>query len=151
MIDDIKSTRWTAEDLRIMFIWANVKTWCVCVCVLGWLKTEYCLTLRFFKLPGLVGDGLGDFAEWGVDSWLAGVPFTTRGKRKMLEFTKKKNREKKKEKCTKFVNETQQIFQAPQESASALILKKWDLKILSVNKKRRNHPHSCSCFPHSHP
>lgn len=36
------------------------------------------LTLCFRRLPGLVGDGLGDFPERGVESWLPGVPFTKR-------------------------------------------------------------------------
>lgn len=30
----------------------------------------------FFRLPGLAGVGLGDFIQFSVDSWLAGVPFT---------------------------------------------------------------------------
>lgn len=38
----------------------------------------YFLTLCFRRLPGLVGDGLGDFPERGVESWLPGVPFTKR-------------------------------------------------------------------------
>lgn len=38
------------------------------------------LTLCFRRLPGLVGDGLGDLPERGVDSWLPGVPFTGRTK-----------------------------------------------------------------------
>lgn len=48
---------------------------CMCVCVAS-------LTWRWLMLPGLVGEGLGDFPEWGVDSWLAGVPFTGGGRKK---------------------------------------------------------------------
>lgn len=32
--------------------------------------------LTFLRLPGLAGIGLGDFIQFSVDSWLAGVPFT---------------------------------------------------------------------------
>ncbi len=106
MIHDIKWTRWTVKDLRFMFGQVYELVYKPCVCGLGWLWREFCLTLRFFKLPGLVGDGLGDFAEWGVDSWLSGVPFTTKKKGKNVWVHQKK-------KCTKFVNEAQQIFQEP--------------------------------------
>lgn len=48
------------------------------VAVLATLRNKfpYFLTLCFRRLPGLVGDGLGDFPERGVESWLPGVPFT---------------------------------------------------------------------------
>lgn len=42
------------------------------------------LTLCFLRLPGLVGDGLGDLPERGVESWLPGVPLT-RNKRNHTE------------------------------------------------------------------
>ncbi len=32
------------------------------------------LTLRLLRLAGLVGDGLGDLPDRGVDSWLPAVP-----------------------------------------------------------------------------
>lgn len=32
------------------------------------------LTLRLLRLAGLVADGLGDFPDRGVDSWLPAVP-----------------------------------------------------------------------------
>lgn len=34
------------------------------------------LTLSPRKLPGLVGEELEDFVDFGVDNWLLGVPFT---------------------------------------------------------------------------
>lgn len=46
----------------------------LCMCV--YVSVYSPLTRRRLRLPGLVGEGLGDFPEWGVDSWLAGVPFT---------------------------------------------------------------------------
>lgn len=52
---------------------------------------SYFLTLCFRRLPGLVGDGLGDFPERGVESWLPGVPFTKRtrnGKEKKKKNTR---------------------------------------------------------------
>lgn len=39
-------------------------------------ELAYSLTLCFRRLPGLVGDGLGDLPERGVESWLPGVPLT---------------------------------------------------------------------------
>lgn len=34
------------------------------------------LTLSPRKLPGLVGEELEDFVDFGVDNWLLGVPLT---------------------------------------------------------------------------
>lgn len=34
------------------------------------------LTLSPRKLPGLVGEELDDFVDFGVDNWLLGVPLT---------------------------------------------------------------------------
>lgn len=45
-----------------------------------------CLTLCLFRFPGLAGDGLGDFAEWGVDSGLPEVPFTKKEEAKKSEL-----------------------------------------------------------------
>lgn len=64
-----------------------------------------CLTLCLFRFPGLAGDGLGDFAEWGVDSGLPEVPFT----------------KKRRVKNAKFVNEAEK--NVPQQAASAFIFK----------------------------
>lgn len=36
------------------------------------------LTLSPRKLPGLVGEELEDFVDFGVDNWLLGVPLTAR-------------------------------------------------------------------------
>lgn len=35
-----------------------------------------CPTFNPLKLPGLVGEELEDFVDFGVESWLLGVPFT---------------------------------------------------------------------------
>lgn len=53
------------------------------------------------RFPGLAGVGLGDFAEWGVDSGLAEVPFTKKKKREKSELAFSK--------MTKFVNEAEQM------------------------------------------
>lgn len=37
-------------------------------------ENQYFFTLRRRRLAGLVGDGLGDFPDRGVDSWLPAVP-----------------------------------------------------------------------------
>ncbi len=145
MIHDIKWTRWTVKDLRFMFGQVYELVYKPCVCGLGWLWREFCLTLRFFKLPGLVGDGLGDFAEWGVDSWLSGAPIHYKEKgEKCLSSPK--------EKVYKVCEwSSANISRAPRRLPVLLYSKSELFKSLSVSKKRRNRPHSCSCFLHSHP
>lgn len=50
------------------------------------------LTLSPRKLPGLVGEELEDFVDFGVDNWLLGVPLTgQRNKSEQMEEKMNKN------------------------------------------------------------
>lgn len=49
---------------------------------------NHSITRRLLRLAGLVGDGLGDFPERGVDSWLPAVPLAV--DRVWKHFLKKK-------------------------------------------------------------
>lgn len=51
------------------------------------------LTLSPRKLPGLVGEELEDFVDFGVDNWLLGVPLTGQSnKSEQMEKKVNKNR-----------------------------------------------------------